>query len=830
MEPTSNHPVRRSIRIRGIVQAVGFRPAIFRLAHAHQLGGLVRNERGSVWIEVEGAPDRVSRFLDDFSGALPAPARVDALEFAELSPRYESRFCIESNATAIRGEDREGAASIPADLAPCDDCLRELFDPGDRRHRHPFIGCTACGPRYTIVRSIPFDRERTTMDPFIRCAACRREYEDPLDRRFHSQASSCPDCGPKLWIEVHQAGAASIPGPLPAGRPRLSFVPMKHPAPRDRLPDGPRLAHAPWIASAGQEAATAGDALSAAALALRAGAIVAVKGAGGFALACDAQNHHALTRLRARKRRPHKPFAVMARDIEALEAIALVGAEARAALTSPARPIVLLPLRQRPSLSPLIAPGLAEVGAFLPPTPLQHLLAADGPPLLVMTSGNRSSEPMARTNEEARAQLEEVADALLLHDREICAGVDDSVIRIVAGSNLPIRRARGFVPDPIELPIAGPPLLAVGAGEKNTICLAASGSAHVSAHLGDLDDPAAYTRFRETIDHLSHLHGVEPQAVAHDLHPDLRSTRWAQESGLPLIPVQHHHAHVASCLVEHRRTDPVVAIAFDGMGLGGDGSLWGGEILLADLRSFRRLGHLRALALPGGEAAIRAPWRSAMAALLDAGEAEGHLRSIGSDERRKIRRVLDAGLAPLSTGAGRWFDAVAALCGLRTEVSYDGQAPAELEAAAAGAPTGDAFDFEILSPRDLISGPEALPFEVDLRPTIRGLVHALRRGAVLPTLSARFHSTMARIIQASCRKVRAAGGPATVALVGGCFQNRRLTEEALSLLEADGFEVLRNLRIPPNDGGISLGQAAIASCLLSSAPTKESIDVPRDPR
>ncbi|MCW5808953.1 MAG: carbamoyltransferase HypF, partial [Deltaproteobacteria bacterium] len=546
---------RRSIRIRGVVQGVGFRPAMYRLADSLGLGGFVCNDREGVWVEVEGPSRTLDRFLRAVRTAAPPASRIDAIEVAALAPRRDLAFRIaESPVTAGHG----ASAEIPFDLAPCAACLRELEDSLDRRFRYPFINCTSCGPRYTIVRDTPYDRARTTMAAFAMCRDCRREYETPSDRRFHAEPNACPACGPRVQLVAE--GRAILDGDA---------------------------------------------ALHAAALAIADGQIVAVKGAGGFVLAVDARSEAAVARLRERKRRPHRAFAVMARTLAEAEWVAVLGDAERELLRSPRRPILLVPAR-RGHLARSVAPGLTDVGIYLPATPLQFLLLSDGPALQVMTSGNLADEPLARTNEEALERLADSADLFLLHDRDVHARADDSVLRSSRRGAIPMRRARGYVPDAIALPVAGPPVLGVGGHERNTVCLARAGHALVSQHVGDLDAPAAEAFLAEAIAHVQRLSGVdEPQLVAHDLHPDYRSTRWALASGLPRLAVQHHHAHVAACLVENGRIDRVVGIAFDGTGLGDDGTLWGGEVLEADLARSRRLGHLRALALPGGEAAIR---------------------------------------------------------------------------------------------------------------------------------------------------------------------------------------------------------------------------------
>jgi hydrogenase maturation protein HypF len=748
--------VRRAILVRGTVQGVGFRPTVYRLACAHRLAGFVRNDAAGVWIEVEGEGEEVDRFPAVLRDAAPPLSRIESMEVVALPPRGERRFRVAESCAG--GGAR---AAIPADAATCDACLRELFDQDDRRYRYPFVNCTDCGPRYTIVRDGPYDRARTTMARFTLCAACREEYEDPASRRFHAEPNACPACGPRLAILGRGAAA---PGE---------------------------------------------EALAAASAALARGEIVAVKGLGGFFLAVNARDEPAVARLRARKGRPDKPLALMARDLGEARRAAEVDDQAAALLRSRASPIALLPARAGADVAPSVAPRLRELGVMLPYTPLHHLLLADGPPLLVMTSGNRSGEPIARDDAEARERLGGVADLILTHDREIHSRADDSVFRAARGGPRPLRRARGLVPDAVALPGAGPPVLAVGAELKAAVCLARDGVAYLSPHLGDLSHPAAYRYFEEVIEKLSRLLGVKPRAVAHDLHPDYRGTRWALESGLPRVPVQHHHAHVAACLAESGRAGPAIGVAFDGTGCGPAGEAWGGEVLRADLAGFRRLAHLRAVALPGGEAAIRQPWRVAAAALLDAGEPLDLLGRIPPRRLAAVARLVEAGVAsPRATGAGRWFDAVAALCGLRDEIAYEGQAAVELEAAAAPGPAEP-------YPWSNAPGGEGVE-EIDLRPAVRAIAADVRRGAGASSVAARFHETLARIVAAACRRAREVEGLACVALSGGCFQNRLLEERAALLLEADGFEVLVHRKVPPNDGGLALGQAAVASHRLAA--------------
>lgn len=640
------------------------------------------------------------------------------------------------------------SCNLRRDLAVCAECIREYEDERARRYRFPFIQCGDCGPS--------FARGPAPGGP--RCAACRAEFENPADRRFGFRGIACPACAPALRL-VSREG---------------------------RLEGEAALARAASL--------------------LDEGGVVVVKATGGFHLAVDASNEEAVRRLRARKQRPHKPFAVMARDLGWIERVAHLGAEERAFLAGPERPILLLP-RRRDELAPSVAPGLKDLGLFLPSSALQRRLLEAGPPLQVMTSANLSRAPTARDDTEALAMLEGLADAVLLHERPIENPTDDSVFRASAEGPIPIRRSRAYAPRALVLPFEAPPVLALGGQEKNTICLAEGRQAFLSQHIGDLESEAAWYRFVETIERLRELTGIEPAAVAHDLHPDYRSTRYALESGLPRIPIQHHHAHVAALLAEQETSGdaPVIAAVFDGTGLGDDRALWGGEFFLASFDGYRRLGHLRPLALPGGAAAIRSPWRLALAALVD---AEAPLAALPSEPARAVEalteRLRRGDAFPRSSGAGRWFDAAAALLGVRHQVSYDGQAPSELESLASSAPV-DAY------PVDIQSG---APFQIDLRPTIRALAADIASGAPPALSSARFHETMARAVETGCQLVRASTGASTVALAGGCFQNRLFLQRATERLESSGLRALTAKEIPQNDGGLSLGQAAIAAKVL----------------
>jgi hydrogenase maturation protein HypF len=698
---------RRRYRARGVVQGVGFRPFVYRLAREHRLGGYVLNDGDGVLIEAEG--DELDRFAIALEESAPPLARVESVTAEALTPIGETEFRILDSVASGR------SALIPPDIATCDDCLRELFDPADRRYRYPFVNCTQCGPRFTIVRAVPYDRPNTTMAGFPLCPDCRREYEDPLDRRFHAEPIACPACGPRLSMPLEDAIAV-----------------------------------------------------------LRGGGIVAVKGLGGYHLACDGANAEAVVRLRARKHREEKPFALMSREPSE---VALVGRDEWELLASRERPIVLLRRRPDAQVAEAVAPGSPWLGVMLPYTPLHHLLCHDFRGALVMTSGNLSDEPIAFDDEEAQRRLGGVADAFLAHDRPIHRRCEDSVVR----PDFPVRRSRGYTPSP--LPLSSRPLVAAGAELKSTFCVATPGGAFLSPHLGDLDSEAAFRAFTTDLQLYLDMLGIEPEAVACDLHPEYLSTKWAHEQGLPLVEVQHHHAHAAACLAEHGEDGPALALVFDGTGIGTDGTLWGGELLRCDLESFERLAWLDPVPLPGGEAAIREPWRVAAALLEQAG------LPVPWPRWEVVRESLKAN-APLSSGMGRLFDAVAALLGVRSEVTYEGQAAIELERLA-----GDL---------------EAAPYEWRFsEPGLVALVAEDSRPSAVR--AAAFHETIAAAAAAAC----ANAGWGTVVLSGGTFQNLRLLRSTRTRLEALGFRVLTHRLVPPNDGGISYGQAAVAARRLA---------------
>jgi hydrogenase maturation protein HypF len=760
---------RRAIAVRGIVQGVGFRPFVYGLAERLGLGGFVRNQTGTVWIEVEGDGPSLDRFLLLLSGQAPPLAHIDHLSWERRPPCGEERFRIEASAG-----DAGDAIFVSPDVAACADCLAEMFDPADRRYLYPFLNCTNCGPRLTIVTGAPYDRERTTMAAFPMCAACRAEYENPANRRFHAQPTACAACGPSLRaLDAH-----------------------------------------------GQPLAGA-DPLAAFAAALLAGRIGAVKGLGGYHLACDARSEEVVALLRRRKHREEKPFALMVRDVAEAEALCEVGPAERELLLSPRRPIVLLRKRHgAPGVAGSVAPRNPFLGIMLPYTPLHHLLlhALPGVPL-VLTSGNRSDEPIAYEDDDALQRLAGIADVFLVHNRRIHVRCDDSVTRAVGGVELPLRRSRGYAPQPVPLPFECPcPLLAVGGQLKATFALGRGRHAFLSHHLGDLDHYEAFRAFVRDVDLYQQLFAVEPELLAHDLHPDYATTRYATEraahAGLRLLAVQHHHAHMASCMAEHGLDGPVLGVSFDGTGYGSDGAVWGGEFLVGDYRSFRRAAHLRYVGMPGGDQAIREPWRMAAAQLLDAGLSPGSLLPCGAGEEgisptalRVVEQMLERRLrTPPTSSAGRLFDAVAALAGVRRRVRYEGQAAIELEWLATEVPPDGSYPF------DLTEGdsPES-PLVVDTRPLVRAIAGDVRRGTEPARIGRRFHTTMVEAIAAVCGRVRQGTGVADVVLSGGVFLNALLTEEVTARLCGDGFRVYRHRRVPPGDGGLSLGQLAVAA-------------------
>jgi hydrogenase maturation protein HypF len=747
---------RRRLRVTGTVQGVGFRPFVYRLARELGLGGFVRNDSEGVLIEVEGPPQAVAELCRRLVTDAPPLARIAGLAVDALAPAGDEAFAI------VASEGGAPAVPVSVDIATCAECLAELADPADRRHRYPFTNCTNCGPRYTIVREVPYDRPATTMAAFEMCAACRREYEDPADRRFHAQPNACPACGPTLTLRT------------PAGR-----------------------------ATAAGEAALAG-----AVAALLGGQILAVKGIGGYHLACDATSDAVVGELRRRKARDDKPFALMVADLATAAELCELDAAAVAALVCPRRPIVLSARRPGAPVAAAVAPGLPELGVMLPYSPLHHLLLEGVGRPLVMTSGNLTDEPIAHTDDDAVSRLGPLVDAILTHDRPIHIRCDDSVARVTGGRVQLLRRSRGYAPEPLRVPWRSPcPVLAVGAELKSTVAVARDDWVVASHHIGDLEHLANHAAFEQAVVHLCRLFGVEPAVVAHDLHPEYLSTKFAAGLGLPTIGVQHHHAHVAACLAEHAEDGPVLGVAFDGLGYGDDGTLWGGEFLVADRHGYRRVGHLRPVTLPGGVAAIREPWRMAVswasAALGPAAAA-----SVGARLDERWRPVLDLserGAGPTTTAVGRLFDAVAALVGVRGRVSYEAQAAIELEALARRVPREAAPVYEVEVRR---AGDRWL---LDPAPALAEVVRAHAAGVPPELVAAGFHEGLGRATAAMAARLARREGLGAVVLTGGAFQNVRLTEVVTGSLAESGLRVLCHGDVPPNDGGISVGQAVVAA-------------------
>jgi hydrogenase maturation protein HypF len=741
LPPTTNRR-RIRVRLRGIVQGVGFRPFVHNLALKLNLAGYVLNSSAGLVAEAEGDPAALDGFVAALREDPPPLAWIQEMKVLELEVVGDTAFAIRES-VAETGE----FALVSPDVATCDDCFRDFTAAANRRFGYAFTNCTNCGPRYTIIRDIPYDRPNTTMAVFHMCAACQAEYDDPRDRRFHAQPNACPECGPALSAGIEEA------------RRRLA-----------------------------------------------AGEILAIKGLGGFHLACDARNPAAVGRLRERKRRSDKPFAVMARDLAAVEAICTVSDADRRALLSPRRPIVILQ-RQVEDLPHAIAPGNRTIGVMLPYTPLHHLLFTGAPySLLVMTSGNLSEEPIVVSNAEARERLAGVADWFLTHNRDIYMRTDDSVVRTFEGTERVMRRSRGFAPQTMDLGRRVPELLACGAELKNTFCLTKGQHAILSQHIGDLENYETMVFFEETLANLKKLFRVEPRAVAYDLHPHYLSTKYALGmGGLSKFGVQHHHAHIAACMAENGLGGEVIGVAFDGTGYGADGAIWGGEFLVARYSGFERRGHLRYIPLAGGDAAVREPWRAALAYLIDAFGATARIEGVPENRVRVVRRMIESGVNTVPTSScGRLFDAVAAIIGLRTVVNFEAQAAIELEMIAEDGNTAR-YPFEI----------EADPlWQVDFRPAIACIAREAAEGAPRPSISAKFHNTLAEAIVETCRRIRGETRLSPVCLSGGTFQNMRLLGLTVAGLRGAGFEVFLHAKVPPNDGGIALGQAAIAAELM----------------
>ncbi|MFD8952120.1 carbamoyltransferase HypF [Streptomyces xanthophaeus] len=772
---------RRRVTVRGVVQGVGFRPYVYTRAIGLGLAGHVTNTPEGVVAEVEGALAAVSEFCDRLAADAPPLAVVDTVDHCEVPLAGGSGFTIVASRTG-------GLARtlVSPDVATCADCLAELTDPADRRHRHPFITCTHCGPRFTIVTGLPYDRAHTTMARFPMCADCAREYADPADRRFHAQPVACPDCGPRLRLLTGHPPREAAPGTDPVAEAR-------------------RL--------------------------LAAGAVLAVKGLGGYHLACDAGRPDAVAELRRRKGRGDKPFALMAREPADIEHLVHLGPEERGLLTGAVRPIVLLRRRAGAAgvgVAEAIAPRCPDLGVMLPYTPVHHLLLGlpgdpPGPRLLVMTSGNLAGEPIVTDDGEALDRLAGLADAWLTHDRPIHVPCDDSVVRVCDGEPLTVRRSRGYAPLPVALPLPVPASLAAGGDLKNTFCLGEGRRAWLSAHIGDMDDLATQYAFERAEQQLESITGVTPALLAADRHPGYRSGAWARRSAgaRPLVRVQHHHAHIASAMAEHGLdgSRPVIGVAFDGTGYGDDGAVWGGEFLLADYTGYTRFAHLAYVPLPGGDAAVHRPYRMALS----------HLRAAGidwlpglpptdacpPDELRVLARQLDRDLNCVPTSSmGRLFDAVSSLAGICHHAGYEAQAAIELEGAAVAAPeTGPGYAFALRVPAPSSSGGGAVsaPVTADPAPVLAAVVADVRAGVDPVRIAARFHASVAALVVELCVLARERHGPDTVALTGGVFANALLSSACARSLREQGFTVLRHRNVPPNDGGLSLGQLMVAA-------------------
>jgi hydrogenase maturation protein HypF len=749
------------ISVRGVVQGVGFRPFIYRLAQEHDLKGWVRNTSGNVEIEIEGDESKLNLFLKELEEKAPPMSRIENIEVSLAPPKGYGDFSIKESLS------RQGHYQLVSpDIATCPECKEEIFATADRRYRYAFTNCTNCGPRFTIIEDIPYDRPKTTMRSFKMCPLCQREYDDPLDRRFHAQPNACPVCGPSLALVGGEGKAVECE-----------------------------------------------DAISAASRLLKEGKILAVKGLGGFQLACDATDDGAVKLLRKRKRRPSKPLAVMMASIKAVEKHCLVSPQERELLESPQAPIVLLRWKEGSNIAKTIAPQLKYLGVMLPYTPLHHLLMHEAGLPLVMTSGNLSEEPIAKDNDEALRRLKGIADYFLVHNRDIYARYDDSVYMVESGLPQALRRARGYAPYPIFLPFKAKPVLACGAEDKNTFCLTKDEHAFLSQHIGDMENEETLEHFENTIELYKKLFRVEPEVIAHDMHPEYLATKYALElganAGLPLVPVQHHHAHIVSCMVENNIEKPAIGVAFDGTGYGPDGTLWGGEFMVADYKSFERVGHFEYVPLPGGAMAIKKPYRMALSYLYtllgEEFELDGlPLASVNADELSIIKQQLKKKInSPLTSSAGRLFDAVSALLGVRGEIDYEAQAAIELEMLAAATKEAKAYPF-VINSEDGVG-------IVRLCKLWTALVGDVKSKVQLSEISLKFHKTVAEITAETCQLIAKDSKIKRVALSGGVFQNRLLLKLTIAALQREGFEVLTHRLVPPNDGGLSLGQAVIAN-------------------
>ncbi len=749
------------ISVRGVVQGVGFRPFVYQVAARHNLRGWVCNTSEDVKIEVEGEAKDIDEFVKELREQAPPQSHIEDIKIAPGIPQNYEKFEIrESVAEAGKYQ------LVSPDIATCPDCLKEISDPKDRRYRYPFTNCTNCGPRFTIIKDIPYDRPNTTMQSFKMCPACRREYNDPLNRRFHAQPNACPVCGPQLEL-VDAKGKAVV----------------------------------------------CEDIIVKTAALLKEGKIVAVKGLGGFLLACDATSERTVNRLRQRKNRPAKPLAVMVADIDEIKRHCEVNDEEEKLLKSSGSPIVLVKWENESKITKAVAPGLKYLGVMLPYTPLHHLLLNEVELPLVMTSGNLSEEPIAKDNDEALRRLGGIADYFLMHNRDIYARYDDSAMVVEQGIARFTRRARGYAPYPIHLPYQSKQILGCGAEEKNTFCLTRDNYAFVSQHIGDMENIETLEHYVNTIALYKKLFRIEPEVIAHDMHPEYLPTKYAKElaakEGQKLFAVQHHHAHIASCLADNGVKGPVIGVALDGTGYGTDGHIWGGEFMVADEKEFKRAAHLEYLPLPGGALAIRKPYRAAIGYLLalgiDLDKKLPFLKQVDTEEIAVIKTQVEKGFnTPLTSSMGRLFDAVAALSGVRGVIEYEAQAAIDLEMLAYDAPNENGYYPYSLEKKDGIS-------MIKVRYLLEVIIKDILNATPKSIIAARFHNTVAQMILEICQSIATETGIKRAALSGGVFQNRLLSRKTVSLLESAGFEVYTHRQVPCNDGGISLGQAVIAN-------------------
>jgi len=771
-----------SISVRGIVQGVGFRPFVYGLAVKHNLKGWVYNTSEDVRIEVEGKAEAVQQFGQELRTQAPPLAQIENIAVEYHRPVGYEIFEIR------KSQPQRGKYQLVSpDVATCQACLDEVMDPEDRRYRYPFTNCTNCGPRFTIIEGMPYDRPKTTMRYFQMCPMCQAEYDNPLDRRFHAQPNACPKCGPQVQLVDNQGNVVNESNP---------------------------------IAVASQL--------------LREGEILAIKGLGGFLLACDATNASAVRALRTRKNRPSKPLAVMVASVDEAKKHCYVLPEEERLLTSPQSPIVLMTWKEGSSVSREVAPNLWFLGIMLPYTPLHHILLRDVGLPLVMTSGNLSEEPIARDNDEALRRLSGIADYFLVHNRDIYSRYDDSVAMVERGTSQLLRRARSYAPYPIKLPFKTRHVLGCGAEDKNTFCLTKDNYAFVSQHTGDMENMETLEHFENTISLYKRLFHIEPEIIACDLHPDYLSTKYAQElgaAGMKLVPVQHHHAHIASCLADNGLEGPVIGVTFDGTGMGADGKIWGGEFLVADYHNFRRAGHLEYLPLPGGDAAIKKPYRTAIGytltllgedaldAVIASAAKQSHeipISQVSEVEIEVIKRQIERKInSPVTSSMGRLFDAISALLGIRGEIDYEAQAAVELEMAAYTSVIAASVSDEAIA-----SAQESYPYRiledkgiriVRLKDLLSAIIQDLQHGVSRGRISVKFHNTVAQMINEMCGLIADETGITQVALSGGVFQNRLLLRGAVSLLEGSGLQVLTHRQVPCNDGDVSLGQAIIAN-------------------